>query len=429
MALIEAKLALRDREGDGGGDRERLSPSELGFFLHAYQPPRDIALPSGRRLEVLPWINEQIYHESYKPALVDGENLPEAVTFSLYGTLREWIKANHPEDIERLRQKIGKEKNREYRLLGDSYLHVILPLLDQEDQATLVEIGRQAFREDLGFVPQGFWLPETAVSSGVLDVLHRHGYRYVVLKDYQLKSNGTNPVRVSLKSGETMAVFHFDAPTSDDVSFKDETTMNGDDFLHRVGWQNGHGLLLGTDFETFGHHKKGRQWFLRYVADQRTLKQHGFSPLDVSSRLLTVDQQTAQIREQSSWSCQHQLGRWTGECDCDDPSVQARQDKRDFFQKLLVYQRVINRRLDEISPSWRNDFIRTFLLIRKGLFSGDDISQSVGVLIPDEEIRRLFLAKTCAFIGMTSCGWFFGGENSPEREIPKTMIEEIESLF
>lgn len=423
MAIVEAEMALRDR------GKERLSPIEFGFLLHAYQPPRDVALPSGRRLEVLPWVNEQIYQESYKPVLVDGENLPGAVAFSLYGTLREWMKVNHPEDFEKLRQKIANEKNKEYRLLGDPYLHIILPFLDREDQSMLIQIGQQAFRQDLGFTPEGFWLPETAVSLDVLNVLHRHGYRYVVLKDYQLKSNGANPVRVSLKSGETMAVFHFNAPISDNVSFKDEVTMDGDDFLRGVGWQNGHGLLLGTDFETFGHHKKGRQWFLRYVADPRTLRQHGFSPFDVSLGLLTADYQTAQIEEQSSWSCQHQLGRWTGECDCDNPSEQARQDKRDFFQKLLRYQQEINRQLNAIFPSWGDRFIQVFLSVRSDLFNGQDTSRVFQRMVPDEKLRRLFLAKTCALIGMTSCGWFFGGDDRPERELPKSMIEEIESLL
>lgn len=428
MAIIEAEMALRDRYY---GNKERLSPGELGFFLNAYQPPRDILLPSGRKLGVLPWINEQVYQESYKPVLVDSEKLPEAITFSFYGTLREWMKANHPEDFEKLKQRIANEKNKEHRLLGDSYLHIILPFLDEEDQQTLIQIGKQAFAEDFGFVPCGFWLPETAVSLDVLRNLNRQGCKYVVLKDGQLESEEHNPAVVNLGNGETMAVFHFNAPMSDDVSFKDEVTVNGDDFLRRVGRQNGHGLLLGTDFETFGHHLPERDRFIKYVADSRALGSHGFIPLDVRSRLLSLDHHTTEVRNYTSWSCPHScLGRWTGEeCDCDNPSEQARQDKRNFFQKLTSYHKELNRRLDAIFPSWRNRFIQVFLSVRSDLFNGHDTSQVFQRMIPNEEIRRLFLAKTCAFIGMTSCGWFFGEGGRPEREIPKTMIEEIESLL
>lgn len=393
---------------------------ELLIVGHTYQPPRKILMPTtNTRIEAAPQINEQIYRECYEPLFVRGE-IPQGV-FSLYPTLREWIRTNHPDSYDALRQKIKNLKDKEYKVLGDPYIHVILPLLPEEDQDTLLKIGRSVFLEDFGFEPKGLWLPETAVSKKTLGIAKKNGYEFVVLRDYQLEEVRDNPMHVETDEGD-IAVLHLTSDLSGSVSFDDHFTTDGEQFLKKLENMGRRTLAIGTDTEFYGHHGKGKDAFLKYITDPGNLKCHGIANFDVKARILDPDKKYTAVRERTSWSCEHNLGRWTGEssCNCGSPSEERLNEKKWLSVTLGNYANELNNLLNQQDPKWRERFIPFFTSIKDAMFNGQSLS---GKEDP------LFLAKVCQLIGMTSCAWFFDKVGGAETQIAHGMNAVIPRLI
>lgn len=410
---------------DQGRIPEHISSGKPFILVgHTYQPPREAFLPSSnKRMDVVSGINERIYQESYKPIFTDSVQAPRGFEFSFYPGIRDWIKHEHPQDFNRIAEKINAIPNKEYQVLGDPYLHVILPLQPMEDQEMLLRMGRRAFREDFGFEPKGLWLPETAVSHSTLNAAETSGFEFVVLRDGQLQNTGTNPVRVELGNGRQIAVVHFDTDLNQSLSFKPEISTNADSFLEKYHREDSAPMVGASDTEFYGHHQPQRDKFLLYLGSSGTLEKHGFTPFDIKTALQNPDIQTTDIWENSSWSCGHgNLGRWTGECDCDGASMQAREDKRYYFKTLKNFGETINERLDIRDSDWRDKFVDFYFDNRANLFNSSEVPVVDGG-------DKLFWAKYCELVGKTSCGWFFGGDQTPEREFPRVMIGEIERLI
>ena len=416
-------------------ERERReqeqSPSPIVFFLHAYQPPRDLYFVNdghGEALQVYPEINEQIYREVYRPILVDsGERFPQGMVFSFYSTLREWMKSAHPADFEKMVDLVGRQKDREYQVLGDPFIHAILPLLPEDDQGLLLDLGQKAFREDFGFTPKGLWLPETAVSSATLAKAKEAGYEFVVLRDDQivfpLGAKKEQPVFVSLPSGGKMGVFWFETSESGKVAFDDGETISADSFLERC--QNSQEqLAVGVDMETFGHHKPGREKFLLEALSPAVLDSHGIAPLNLREALAKPSGEKIFVGlvENSSWSCPHLLGRWRGTCSCDSPSEAVLVEKRKLYEELTVFNSEF-----QISGGQESDFIKRVLRVREDLFAGRNFEAKFCFGLTDEE-KKQYLGKLYSLLGFTSCGWFWGGDDRRERMTTQKALETLGAL-
>jgi alpha-amylase/alpha-mannosidase (GH57 family) len=408
-----------------GKSSERLS-TERPFLViaHAYQPHREALFPSsGERQDVVSWINERIYNEVYKPILVDGESLPR-MAFSIYPGLRDWLRNSHPQEFNQIVEKINGIPNKEYHVFGDPYIHLILPLQEKEDQDMLVKLGKEAFRRDLGFEPKGIWFPETAVSKTTLDVVLDNGYEFVALRDSQLQRADDNPMKVRTETGREISVIHFNTGLSGSLSFNEGVTLNADNFLDGLSGSDSRKVAVGSDLELYGHWKRDRDKFLKYLEKPGTLEKHGFIPFDIKAALKSDDIYTTEVWDNTSWSCEHSLGRWTGECNDDGANERTRSDKRTFYKTLLNYGIEINTRLDATTPNWRDDFVEFFINNRDLMFNSK-VHPEIPVL---NDGNRLYWAKYCEIVGKTSCGWFFGGEEAPEREFPRAMIAEVEKL-
>lgn len=413
-----------------GLEFEARPERELLEVGHTYQPHREILKPlSKTRIEIVPMVNYDISKECHKP--IFEQELPDGGVFSFYAPLRDWFKAHEPESFEKIKENINKLPDKEYRILGDPYIHAILPLLPQEDQEMLLAIGKKGFKEDFGFEPKGIWLPESAVSSSTMKAILKSGYEFVVLREDQLENPKENPTYVEIyekdkKLGD-LAVVHYIADLSGSVSYNDHVTENADAFLERAKYSDRKTVSIATDTEFYGHHKKGRVEFLRYLTKPETLKNHGFGNFDIKKKLEETPKQYSKIVENTSWSCGngHELGRWTGSCACGEtrPSEWRLGEKKWLFQTLSTYGQEIDSRLDVNDPAWREKFTEFFLDIRGPMFSNGDVE--VGK--PGNE-RALMFAKACQLIGMTSCAWFFPEENRVEAKIAIEMIPEIEKL-
>lgn len=407
--------------------REReVLPRYFAVIGHTYQPGRRIFLPDGTQLSIVPHVNEQIYQEDYKPNFVDREIPPEGFIFSFYPTLRAWMKQAHPEEFERMREKIQRMPDKEYNVLGDPLIHAILPLLPTEDQEMLLRMGRADFAADFGFEPKGLWLPETAGAKNTFWLARKTGYEFGVTRDNQLISSDQNPVYLQFDDGSEMAIIHFAAGLSGSVSYDEYSTMNADTFLAEWIKDNRQSIAIATDTELYGHHRKGAGDWLRYLLHTETLTNHGFAPLSIRDRLASGNRQYTSVVENSSWSCNDNLGRWTGagECNCDNPTEDTKRVKRNLFLALSEYNGLINKDLDVLDPTWRDEFSTLFLNLRQKIFTGGDFLTELKSSVLGEKFT-LYAAKIYTLLGFTSCGWFFGKEDNPERVIPENMARVV----
>lgn len=401
--------------------REREVPLRYLYVIaHGYQPQREFFLPDGTILPIVPDVNERIYQECYKPNLVDRE-MPEGFVFSLYPTLREWMKQAHPEGFERIREQVQRMPDKEYNVLGDPLIHAILPLLPTEDQEMLLRIGRHAFALDFGFEPKGLWLPETAGAKNTFWLARKTGYEFGVTRDNQLINSDQNPMYLQFDDGSEMAMIHFVAGLSGSVSYDEYSTKNADIFLAEWIHDNRQSIAIGTDTELYGHHRDAVKW-LEHLLKPDTLARHGFAPLSIRKLLALGKRTYTDVIENSSWSCDHNLGRWTGECGCDGATEETQTVKRHLFSELSVSNIIINQSLESLDLNWRDEFIDIFLSLRKEIVLGKDFLTDLKRNVSREKFT-LFAAKIYTLLGFTSCGWFFGKEDSPERAIPTKMSE------
>ncbi|HEX7042395.1 MAG TPA: hypothetical protein VF189_04035 [Patescibacteria group bacterium] len=451
--------------------KEKLIPIfTYGAIAHGYQPPRLISLPEGtyqdkKQMDISrprgnyrsEKFNDQILRECYGPILADTKRgIPEGLVFSYFATLREWLKSDHPDTYRDIKKNIKNLPDKEYQVLGDPFLHIIMPFFQREDQLMLYQMGRKAFEEDNGFLPKGLWLPETAVDKNTLQNAKDAGYEFIMLRDHQLEGVGSgriskfeasqNPVYQHLPNGGEIAIVHFDSGTSGEIAFNSGKTDRVEDFFNDLSkfLKNEDLLITGVDLETYGHHKKKKEEFLRSSLlaasnnDYNKFLQNQWhqNPVGFNVNLLSLRKQLRQrektydnVIDRTSWSCSngHNLGRWTGGCNCDNPSGEARGDKTRFFNTLSGYNNNINLMLDENFKGWRKDFSEKVLKLRTKIFSGENFLPDLKKM--SGERYSLYAAKLYTLIGFTSCGWFFGDTNSIERDLPKDMIAAVEKIF
>jgi len=416
-------LAERVREIPPSAFKESAEIADLYsgvIHLHAYQPPRQLILEgkeifniTGQENGQIAW-NEKIWRESYEPIIENIAASPH-VSFDVYGILRDWIKTNHPEGWTKLQDCVIEQKSATL-VLGDSYLHPILPLLPQSDQELLIGIGLEAFYQDFGFYPKGFWLPETAVDENTLATLALLGIDFVLLRDDQMMANKkVLPLNIQTLQGN-IQVFVFNKDFSDTVGFGN--IYNADYFALNLK-QNGLSRIA-NDWETYGHQRKhGSYLFLEHLVNTSIPTQ------SLNINLNRGEETSAKIKHRTSWSCDHNLGRWTGICGCDNPSHETGMKKQDLYLGLGEANQIINYKLNKICSNWKDNFKTWFLSQRLNLASGKSVElKGVG-----KKYKKYFNAKLLSYIGLTSCAWFFGNEGSIERQLAENSLKEINSIF
>ncbi len=425
----------------------------FGVLTHGYQPPRlfhaELTLdgkPYSAGFSVVPDVNDDVTYQVYKPIFSEVKRLPRGLITSIYAPMRSYIKRNTPDVFAKIQETVRNTPDREYSVLGDPLVHVILPFLPSEDQTMLLEAGKQAFMNDFGFAPKGLWLPETAVSKEVLHNIVVAGYEFIPLRDSQITRIPGN-IRLDAKhnvcmvrtgENEEIAVLLGNSGLSGFVSYTPWSTFNADGFMsgrQAREQQNGWNALMMMDLERYGHHQPGADQFLKRIFEIQ--ENYGFTPLNmhrVLDSFRTTRKKTyVDVGENSSWSCDHALGRWTGTCGCDNPSESAIRAKKEFYTTLMGMNTFVNVSLDAESPGWREEFTGLLVDFSDDMFTGFNFAPNLFERVRhsggNENKAKRFLAKKEIFIGLTSCGWFFGKDDSPEREIPSSMIRGVRHLF
>ena len=420
---------------------------------HFYQPPREN-----------PWLeaityqesaypfhdwNERINAECYGPntrarildekdVVIERVNNYSKISFDFGPTLLSWMEFKAPDTYQAVLEadKISRETFSGHgSAMAQCYSHMIMPLADSKDKYTQVYWGIRDFEFRFKRLPEGMWLPETAVDLETLQIMADLGIRFTVLAPHQagrLLDHGeldiNQPYSVRLGAGRSINVFFYNGALSQSLAFEN-ILQDGKCFAEKLmQTDNTDGpqlLSVATDGETYGHHHKfgdmALAFALKYIDDQVDARLTNFA--EYLEKF--PPQEEIEIIEKTSWSCAHGVGRWSSNCGCETGGhPEWNQGWRGPLRKALDWFQC---RADSI-----------FVEVGKGLFKDpwEARNRYIDIRINRYD-RDTFLAEQCqnsldeskkvvvlkllelqsnAMLMYTSCGWFFNDISGIETE-------------
>lgn len=432
----------------------------LAIHGHFYQPPRENPWLESIELQdsaspFHDW-NERINSECYNPnsvskivdnrnRILDVVNNYKYISFNFGPTLLSWMEEYTPLAYERV-IKADIESVNEHDGHGNAiaqvYNHMIMPLANEKDKQTQVIWGIKDFETRFGRKPEGMWLAETAVDDDSLRVLVENGIKFTILSPYQalkvrkigdkdwtdVSWGNIDPARayryyIKSAPGKYIDLFFYDGAISKSVAF-DEILKDGNKFIRRLkeGVSDSRNypqlINIATDGESYGHHTKFGDMALSYVLRVRA-KEEGFTLVNYAQYLeKNTSQMEVDIKQGSSWSCFHGVGRWKDDCGCSTgghpgwnqkwrkPLRNALDSLRD--ELVAIFEKEGKKYFK--SP-WdaRNKYIdvildRSELTIKK--FQKENFIKD---LTEDQKVKAMELLEIQrqAMLMYTSCGWFF----------------------
>lgn len=442
-------------------EKKKTLDKFLTIHGHFYQPPRENPWLEAIELQdsALPfhdW-NERICKECYNPnsvsRIVDNKNRIldivnnyEYMSYNFGPTLLSWMEEFAPLTYERIIKadiESISQHNGHGNAIAQVYNHMIMPLANEHDKDTQVAWGIRDFEYRFGRKPEGMWLAETAVDDATLKVLVDHGIKFTILSPYQAakikKSTDKNwqdvswgnidPARsykytLKCDPSKSIDLFFYDGAISRSVAF-DELLKDGNKFIKRlkegVSEVRDYPQLvnIATDGESYGHHTKFGDMALSYVLKIKA-EDEGFKITNYAEYLDKYrSDYEVDIKQASSWSCFHGVGRWCEDCGCSTGGQPGWNQKwRKPLRNALDYLRD---RLAEIfekeGPKYfndnpwtiRNKYIdvildRNYTTIKK--FQKEYFKPD---LVEEDRIKGMELLEIQrqAMLMYTSCGWFF----------------------
>ncbi len=434
----------------------------LTIHGHFYQPPRENPWLEAIELQdsALPfhdW-NTRIASECYTPnsvsrivnhhnQLLDIVNNYEYISFNFGPTLLSWLKDFAPETYQEILQadlNTQKKHSGHGNALAQVYNHIIMPLANERDKYTQTIWGIKDFQHRFNRLPEGIWLAETATDDETLKVLVDCGIKYTVLSPYQaaetrpIKDKSTKwkdvnwgnidpgqAYRYFLKdgSGRHIDLFFYDGSISKSVAF-DNLLRNGDTFTDRlkegISPERKYTQLvnIATDGESYGHHTMLGNMALSYTLKKKI--QETDLILTNYGEFLEKNPPTeeVEIKEVSSWSCSHGVGRWKEDCGCSTGAGEGwnqkwRKPLREALDWLrdelsVIFEKNASRYLKDPWKA-RNRYIdvildRNISTIEK--FCEEEGIKKLSYTEMVNTIKLLEMQKQAQFM-YTSCGWFF----------------------
>ena len=436
---------------------------------HFYQPPRENPWTGAVETEESAhpfhdW-NERITFECYRPngraRIVDGKgkildihNNYSSISFNFGPTLLCWLEKKSPSVYQKIIEadREGLKRFGHGNAMAQVYNHIIMPLANERDKETEVLWGMADFERRFHRKPDGIWLPETAVNYPTLQVLVKHGMKYLILSPFQAlrirpfggkkwtdvsqgRIDSTQPYRCFIKdaSGKRLTdqfidIFFYDGMISREVSFSD-LLKDGNVFCeqfvkaYQPGKKRTQLIHIATDGETYGHHKKFGDMGLAYALEEG-FSSRGFEIINYGAFLkrfppiYEVEMDEGPKGEGTSWSCAHGVGRWKEDCGCSTggragwnqkwrgPLREALNFLRDELS--LVFERE-GKKVFQDAWEARNGYVEVILdrsperiegfLERHGLKDLDEGGRIKGLKLLEMERHGLQM--------FTSCGWFF----------------------
>lgn len=431
----------------------------LTIHGHFYQPPRENPWLESIELQdsaspFHDW-NERINNECYNPnsvskivdnrnKILDVVNNYEFLSFNFGPTLLSWMEEFAPLAYERVIkadiESVG-EHDGHGNAIAQVYNHMIMPLANEHDKQTQVIWGIKDFESRFGRKPEGMWLAETAVDNDTLRVLIENGIKYTILSPYQASKfrkigdkewtdvswgniDPARPYRYYIKGTDKFIdLFFYDGAISKSVAF-DEILKDGNKFIRRlkegVSEARDYPQLvnIATDGESYGHHTKFGDMALSYVLRVRA-KEEGFKIVNYAQYLEKhPSEMEVDIKQSSSWSCFHGVGRWSEDCGCSTGGHPGWNQKwRKPLRDALNYLRDELVKIFEkegknyFKDSWaaRNNYINVILDRSERSVKKFQKENFVTGLSEDKIVKGMELLEMQrqAMLMYTSCGWFF----------------------
>ena len=216
----------------------------VGFLLHFFQPWWQFP-------DVLARINEECYRPVFE--LVEKSAGNFVFTANVHATLLDYWARHDRETLGRLRSAVALGK---IELMGGAGEHPILPLIPRRE--AIRQIARDAgakLAHDVQINSRGFFFPEMAHSSEVLELARELGYGWTVLQDNSLPFS---PPFNYITEARGMNVFLRSAHWSRYIwdahlGFYDVTRKMQYELPNWVGREKAY-IVMAMDAETFGHH-------------------------------------------------------------------------------------------------------------------------------------------------------------------------------
>lgn len=380
----------------------------LAIHGHFYQPPR--WEPFGgtvpREAAASPhhdW-NERITAECYRPNATRGNFA--RIGWDVGPTLASWLEVHTPDVLASIaRQDLGRNG------IAQGYWHTILPLCSARDRRTEIAWGIRDFELRFKRRPTGFWLPETAVDLATLRNVAEAGIRYTILAPWQAareRIDTRRPYRVELGDGRSIAVMFFDAEASAAVSFDPHATSDADRFARELvapglatPLRGGRAplLLIATDGEVYGHHRRFRDLFLERLTTAAG-RPFGHTTLGRVMERIAVERLPAVlVRERTSWSCHHGIARWSAECP-DAADGRWKGPLRAAFDRLAGA-------VDAVSERLARDAGTDLWAVRERWVEVLAGARAAEQVAPDPALRRLLNAQVSRLAMFASDAWFW----------------------
>ncbi len=417
---------------------------------HFYQPPREspwtgLISPEPGAAPFPNW-NERILSESYtanahahtmEGTVVHVRNNYETLNFDLGPTLAQWIEA-HGKAAYRAMVRgdaLSRERQRGHgNAMAQSYNHSILPLLTQRSRDLQIAWGIEDFVYRFGRKPIGMWLPECAVDDDTLGAIAAAGISFVILAPQQgryhgegANTRGAGPFRWS-RGAQQVSIFRFDRELSQTVSFgkglEDGARLAEWIAATALALPEGAALMIATDGETFGHHKKnGAAELARALIQldrrddvivtncEQYLAEHG------ARGTFTID-------APSAWSCAHGVERWRSDCGCRLDQATSQAWRAPLRMAMEFVSNHVEAVYDRFAPGLVKDPIAALsgsmrVLVDSNPAAHEEFFTRFGVSgeVSRERLLRMFEMVRAGQAVLTSCAWFFDDFGGPEGRV------------
>lgn len=412
-------------------------PRYIIIHGHFYQPPRESPwtgiITNETSAAPFPNWNERILSECYNAnghaQIMEGNvvyvrNNYEALSFNFGPTLCSWLQSHGKSAyraIRRADELSHQRRSGHGNAIAQAYSHSILPLLNPRGRELQIAWGTQDFAARFGRLPEGMWLPECAVDAETLAAVARAGIGFVILgADQGRFSRPGSDIGPFLwqHDGLRLAIFRFDRSIAGSLAFSD-MLRDGAGFATRLAdsalaMAPGQGLLVATDGETFGHHKRaGAAELARAI---KLLEERGDVVITNCGEYLATHPTTGtfEIDSPSAWSCAHGVERWRSNCGCRmEPNT-----SQDWRGPLRVTMDFVRSHCDSVydrfaSPlaadSWMalKEAARVFVDPSAAVQEEFFVRHRVKDEAAREQLLRLLEMERAAQAALTSCAWFF----------------------
>jgi Domain of unknown function (DUF3536)/Glycosyl hydrolase family 57 len=418
---------------------------------HFYQPPREspwtgLISPEPGAAPFPNW-NEKILSECYvangRAHIMDGRvvhirNNYASLDFDFGPTLASWLERHGAHAYRAIRngdQQSLQERGGHGNAIAQSYNHSILPLLRPRDRALQIAWGFEDFVTRFRRRPEGMWLPECAADHDTLSDIAAAGFKFIILAPEQGRFSGEGAGRRGAgpfiwRSGpQRLAVFRFDRDLSRNVSFdgglSDGVALASSMVEAASQAPAGGAVMIATDGETFGHHKRrGDSELARAI---NTLELRDDIRLTNCAEYLAMNPEGAGVFEidaPSSWSCSHGVERWRAACGCrfdastDQGWRAPLREAMDFVKNhaTSVFERFAPPLVDDAGASL-NESIRLAIDANPALHEEFFVHHRVSSETNRASLMRLFEMERAAQAALTSCAWFFDDFGGPEGRV------------